>query len=394
MDCLNEYFIDISHETLPKFGEELKGDIVRVERLDDCSIVVMSDGLGSGVKANILSTLTSSIAITMLKEGADIYETLDTIANTLPVCKVREVAYSTFTFLKIYKDGRVYCAEYDNPELIILRNGTFVEIEKNILTINGKKIKESHFKLEENDALITISDGVVHAGLGERLNLGWQWEDIKKYLEKSSPIMDSAKDLTKDLIETCWSLYFGHPGDDTTVVSIKLKRPRVVNLFTGPPKDKSKDSEIIKSFMDAKGLKVVCGGTAANIVERELNKKIKVHLDYLNPDVPPIATIEGIDLVTEGVLTLSKTLDKLKLYEKSFDENCDKGKLKMKNASCDLFKVLVNCTHLTLWMGTAINEAHQNVDFPAELSIKLRIVDDICTIMRALGKVVVINKYD
>lgn len=391
MESLKEYFIDISHETLPKFGEELKGDTVKIARLDDCSIVVMSDGLGSGVKANILSTLTSTIALTMLKEGADIYETLDTIANTLPVCKVREVAYSTFTFLKIYKDGSVYSAEYDNPELFILRNGSYLKIEKNILNINGKIIKEAYFNLQENDALIAVSDGVVHAGIGQRLNLGWQWEDIKQYLEKSSPMMDGAKDLTKDLIETCWSLYFGTPGDDTTVVSVKLKKPRVVNLFTGPPKDKSKDSEAIKKFMASEGSKVVCGGTAANIVERELNKKLKVDLDYINPNIPPKATLEGIDLITEGVLTLSKTLDKLKIYERCIDENCEKNELKGKDASCDLFRVLINCTHLNLWMGTAINEAHQNVDFPAELSIKLRIVEDICDVLKNLGKVIIIN---
>lgn len=391
MDSLKEYFIDISHETLPKFGEELKGDTVKIARLDDCSIVVMSDGLGSGVKANILSTLTSSIALTMLKEGLDIYETVDTIVNTLPICKVRNVAYSTFVFLKIYKDGRVYSAEYDTPDLFILRNGAYLNIEKNILNINGRVIKEGLFKLEENDTLVAVSDGVVHAGLGQRLNLGWQWEDIKKYLEKVSLAMDGAKDLTKDLIETCWSLYYGTPGDDTTVVSVKLKSPKIVNLFTGPPKDKSKDSELIKLFMNSKGLKVVCGGTAANITERELKRKLKVHLDYVNPDIPPIATIEGIDLITEGVLTLSKTLDKLKLYEKSFHENCNKEKITGKDASCELFKILINCTHLNLWMGAAINEAHQNVDFPADLSIKLRIVEDICSIMKTLGKVVIIN---
>ncbi len=387
-----DFFIDVAHGTLIKHGEELPGDMVNVIRLQDCTIIVVADGLGSGVKANILATLTAKIAGTMLKEGADIYETVDTIANTLPVCKVRNIAYSTFTLIKIYHNGDAYIAEYDNPPIFIIRDGQSIDIDKKEVVINGKVIRESNLKLEEGDVITVVSDGVVHAGLGNILNLGWQWKHVEGYVKKRVQDDLNAQRLSKDLLEVCWDLYCCKPGDDTTVVSVKIRRPSYVNIFTGPPRDKQLDSMVIKEFMNSEGKKIICGGTAANIAERELKRKLKVNLDFLNKDIPPTATMEGIDLITEGVLTLSKTLEKIKDYADPFSKNGDNIDWNGKDGVSALVKILMeDCTHLNLWVGKAINPAHQNPDFPADLSIKLRLIGELYNQMRILGKKVNIN---
>lgn len=387
-----DFFIEVAHGTLIKHGEELPGDMVNVVRLEDCTIIVLADGLGSGVKANILATLTSKIAGTMLKEGADIYETVDTIANTLPVCKVRNIAYSTFTIIKIYNNGEAYIAEYDNPPFFAMRNGESMEISKKKSIINGKVIKESNLVLQEDDVLTVVSDGVIHAGLGEILNLGWQWKDVEAYLKKRTSSNLNVQVVAKDLLEACWDLYCRKPGDDTTVVSIKVRKPSFVNLFTGPPKDKEKDSMVIKNFMDAPGKKVICGGTAANIAERELGRKLKVNLEFFNKDVPPTATMEGIDLITEGVLTLSMVIEKIKKYLNPSSKNIEYIDCDGKDGVSSLVKILMeDCTHLNLWVGMAVNPAHQNPDFPADLSIKLKLVGELYNQMKALGKKVHIN---
>ncbi|AWI05714.1 SpoIIE family protein phosphatase [Clostridium drakei] len=387
-----DFFIEVAHGTLIKHGEELPGDMVNVVRLEDCTIIVLADGLGSGVKANILATLTSKIAGTMLKEGADIYETVDTIANTLPVCKVRNIAYSTFTIIKIYNNGEAYIAEYDNPPFFAMRNGESMEISKKKSIINDKVIKESNLVLQEDDVLTVVSDGVIHAGLGEILNLGWQWKDVEAYLKKRTSSNLNVQVVAKDLLEACWDLYCRKPGDDTTVVSIKVRKPSFVNLFTGPPKDKEKDSMVIKNFMDAPGKKVICGGTAANIAERELGRKLKVNLEFFNKDVPPTATMEGIDLITEGVLTLSMVIEKIKKYLNPSSKNIEYIDCDGKDGVSSLVKILMeDCTHLNLWVGMAVNPAHQNPDFPADLSIKLKLVGELYNQMKALGKKVHIN---
>lgn len=386
------FFIDVAYNTLIKHGEELPGDMVNVIRLEDCTIIVMADGLGSGVKANILATLTSKIAGTMLKEGADIYETIDTIVNTLPVCKVRNIAYSTFTLIKIYENGDMYIAEYDNPKTFMVRDGQAIHIPMKELVINGRKVKESNITLKDGDILVVVSDGVIHAGLGDILNLGWQWEDVQNYLKKRAPEAYSAQSLENDLLEACSDLYFGKPGDDTTVVTIKIRKPSYVNLFTGPPREKENDKMVIKEFMASKGRKVICGGTAANIAERELNKRLNVCLDFINKDVPPIATMEGINLITEGVLTLSKALDKIKKLQEPYSHDCNNVDFSGKDGVSRLVRMLIeDCTHLNIWVGKAVNAAHQNPDLPIDLSIKLKIVEELGAIMESLGKKVKIQ---
>ncbi|MDS1002479.1 SpoIIE family protein phosphatase [Clostridium sporogenes] len=384
-------FVEVASHSLNKYGEELCGDMVEVVRLLDCTIIVLADGLGSGVKANILSTLTSKIAATMLKEGANLYDTVDTIVNTLPICKVRNIAYSTFTLIKIYNNGDAYIAEYDSPPIFIIRNNKYLDFPKKEIIIDSKRVLESNIKLKPGDLLTVVSDGVIHAGLGEILNLGWQWENVKDYLERRSYQNMSTQFIAKDLLEVCFDLYDGKPGDDTTVVSVGIKKPSYVDLFTGPPKDKSKDKYVIEQLMKGNGKKVICGGTAANIVQKELNRELKVNLDLINTDLPPTATMEGIDLITEGVLTLSSALDMIKNYSDPFYKLEENKLILKKDAASLLVKVLMECTHLNIWVGSAMNPAHQNPNLPIDLSIKLKLVEELSEYMKNLGKVVTVN---
>lgn len=371
-------FIDSAYESLIKHGEELCGDRVEVVRLADSTIIVLADGLGSGVKANILATLTTKISATMLKEGADIYETLDTIINTLPVCKVRKIAYCTFTLIKIYDDGRVYVAEYDNPPIFIIRDGVELKVCKKELKINGRSVYESKFYVQPGDVLTVVSDGIVHAGLGNIMNLGWKWENVMDYLKRSTINRNDAKSISEDLSEVCFDLYGGKPGDDATVVTIKVKSPQYIDLFTGPPKDKKKDKYIIRDFMKGRGKKIICGGTAANIAQRELRRNLKVNLDYICEEIPPTASMEGIYLITEGVITLNKVVEIIK--DNKYNNQSEDGATR-------LAKILMDeCTHLTIWAGKAINPAHQNPELPMDLSIKLKLVRELAELLERSGK--------
>ncbi len=382
-----EYFIDISHDSINKYGEELCGDKVEIKQADDSIIIVLADGLGSGVKANILATLTSQIATTMLKEGSTISETVDTIIQTLPVCKVRKLAYSTFTIIQIYKDGMAYIVECDNPPLFFIRNNKIINCNKISQNINGKIIKESRFKLNEGDILTAVSDGVIHAGVGGVLNLGWQWENVAEYLEKVSKEQKSAKNISKALVNTCNNLYMYKPGDDTTVVTVKIRKPEALNIFTGPPQNSENDSYVVKEFMKGKGKKIVCGGTAAKIVSKELNEELITSVKYIDKDVPPTAEIKGIDLVTEGVLTLSKTVEKIKKFVNSYSNQYTIYNANMQDGASQLAKILVEeCTHINFLVGKAVNPAHQNPDFPMEFSIKLKVVKELVNLMDKLGK--------
>ncbi len=379
-------YIEIGYDSLNKTGEELCGDKVEVFRSEERSIIVLADGLGSGVKANILATLTSKIAITMLKKGAHLEEVIDTLAHTLPVCKVRKIAYSTLTIIEIDKDLNCKIFESENPPYFFLRKGKVFEPEKEEMEIKGKRILMTKIKLQEDDIIYAVSDGAIHAGVGKTLNFGWEWKHVQRYIERKWDM--NALFLSRRLLEACDELYEHEPGDDTTIVAMRVRKPIHVLLFTGPPLDPEYDKVLVDKFMNQHGRKVVCGGTAANIVARELNREIETTLDYEDMELPPTAKIQGIDLVTEGVLTLKKTIQLIRGYRLRQVSVEDLGK----DGASQLFNVLVSGgTHIEFWLGKAMNSAHQNPGFPAELSIKMNVVKELEEELMKIGRKVIIR---
>lgn len=380
-----KFFMEFSAASLNKYGEELCGDKVEFLSEENGFIAVLSDGLGSGVKANILATLTAKIAMTMLKEGLPIEEVVDTIIHTLPICSVRKLAYSTFTIIQVSSEGIVYIVEFDNPSVFFIRDGKIASIEKTVQEINERKIYESHFALQEKDVLVFVSDGVIHAGAGKVLNLGWSWPEVAHYLEGLEIIKMSAVKITKALLGVCEDLYLQHPGDDTTVATIKAIKPKVATLFSGPPSDKIQDRYVVETLMRTQGKKIICGGTAANIVSRALNVEVTTSFQIIDPRIPPIGHIKGVDLVTEGVLTLQGAVEKLERVR----DNVEIDFLHDEDGASMLARMLFEeCTHIHMIVGRAINPAHQNPDFPQELSIKLNILYKLEKILVQLGKIV------
>ncbi len=311
--------VDVAYKSLNKFTEVLCGDKVELLQTRDSNIMILADGMGSGVKANILATLTSKILGTMFLNGATLEECVETIVQTLPICQVRQVAYATFSILQVFHDGEAYLVEFDNPSCIFIRNGKLVPIPENIRVVEGKRINEYRFKVQKGDALILMSDGTIHAGVGQLLNFGWIWEDIAEYAVRQYGKTVSAMRLAASICQACDELYQYRPGDDTTVACMRIINAKPVHLMTGPAQDPAQDSVMVNSFMegDENTRRIVCGGTSATIVSRVLNRRLDVSLDYVDPEIPPIAYMDGIELVTEGVLTLNRVIQLLKRYVKN-----------------------------------------------------------------------------
>lgn len=379
--------IDVAWKSLNKKGEELCGDKVVTVRTADSTIAVLADGLGSGVKANILATLTSTICATMVREGASVADVVSTIVNTLPVCSVRKVAYATFSILEIKDSGEGYLAEFDNPFCIYIRDGQRMEFKCEYNEYSGKGVYETRFQALPGDVITIVSDGVIYAGVGESLNFGWTWEHVVKWLLNATALDMSAPRLAAALSDTVNDLYMKKPGDDSTVLVAEVTPHRVVNMLAGPPKEKADDERMVRDYMRSQGKKVICGGTSANIVARVLNRKIRTALTYSDPSIPPIGFIEGVDLVTEGVLTLTRTLDILQEYCEKDADSYYFHRIDEENGAAMLARLLLeDCTHLKLFIGTAINPAHQNPNLPADLSIKLKLIDRLAELMVRLGK--------
>ena len=386
-----KYYMDFAYGSLLKHGEEFCGDMVELFNDENQFVAVLSDGMGSGVKANILATLTAKIGLTMLKEGMRIEEVVETVSQTLPVCSQNKVAYSTFTMVKVAKDGFAYIVEFDNPTVFFMRGEEMLRLDWNERIINNKKIRECKIQLKERDRIVMVSDGVEFAGTRPTLNYSWQWKDIAKHLLKFTNENMNAKTITNNLLGVCNQLYYFEPADDTTVATIKVSSDSKAVLFSGPPINKKMDKEVVHKMMGSAGKKIVCGGTTANIVARELNVEYKSSTEIIDEDIPPIGYIEGIDLVTEGVLTLRKSCEILK---KLLTTNDDSFLHKKKDAATLLSRILYeDCIHIKMIIGRCINPENLMTDISDDLSARLYVLNEMKNVLVKLGKIVEVEYY-
>ena len=390
---MNDLCADIGYKSINHFGEELCGDHVDiVEENESSTVIVLADGLGSGVKASILSTLTSKIISTMMAEGLPVEECVSTIAATLPVCSVRGVAYSTFTILHLINNETAEIIQYDNPHVIVLRDDKNYDYPKTEMNIGGKKIFRSLIKLQENDVFIAMSDGCPHAGIGLTYNFGWKREDIIDFMETIVPAGYTAKNLSTMLVDECNKLYGGKPGDDATACVVKIRKRVPMNLLFGPPSDRDDADRMMSLFFSKEGKHIVCGGTTSSIAAKYLGKTVKATLSFEKSDVPPIAEIEGVDLVTEGVITVNKVVEYAKDY---LGENNHYEHWSFRRDGASLISRLLfeEATDINFFVGRAINPAHQNPDLPINFSIKMNLVKELTECLKKMGKRVKVSYF-
>ena len=390
---MNDLCVDIGYKIINHVGEQLCGDHVDVvEQGENSQVVVLADGLGSGVKASILSTLTSKIISTMMAEGLSLEDCVSTIAATLPICSVRGVAYSTFTIVHIVNNETAEIMEFDNPQVIVLRDGSNYLYHRTEMTIGGKRIYKSIIPLKDNDVFILMSDGCPHAGLGTQFNFGWKRDEIINFLLPNVYVGYTAKTLSTILVDECNRLYGNKPGDDTTAVVLKVRKREPMNLLFGPPSNPDDANRMMSLFFSKEGKHIVCGGTTSSIAAKYLGKTVRPTLNFVRSDVPPIAEIDGVDLVTEGVITVNKvveyakdSLSENKLYEKwSFGQD---------GASLICRLLFEEATDINFFVGRAVNPAHQNPDLPINFNIKMNLVEELSKCLKQMGKRIKVSYF-
>lgn len=390
---MNDLCADIGYKSINHVGEELCGDHVDIiENSDNSTVIVLADGLGSGVKASILSTLTSKIISTMMAAGLSIEECVSTIAATLPVCSVRGVAYSTFTIIHLLNNQIAEIIQYDNPHVILIRDFEIFDYPKTEMNIGGKKIYTSTIRLKEDDVFIAMSDGCPHAGIGGKYNFGWKREDIAEYMKALSAGGYTAKNLSTMLVDECDNLYGHKPGDDTTACVVKIRKREPMNILFGPPSNRDDADRMMSLFFSKAGKHIVCGGTTSSIVAKYLGKPVRASLSFERSDVPPIATIEGVDLVTEGVITMNKVIQYAKDY---LGENSLYEQWSFKKDGASLISRLLfeEATDINFYVGRAINPAHQNPELPITFNIKMNLVEELSACLKKMGKRIKVSYF-
>lgn len=351
--------VEYSFNSLSKAGEELCGDSVIVRSTRESFVAVLSDGLGSGVKASILSTLTAEIAARLFESGLSVEEIMQTIVETLPECNVRKMAYATFSVLVVKNGRHAHLVEFDSPPLIVIRDNEIFNPEPVEREVRGRRIREARFELRENDNLVLISDGYEHAGLGGMYRFGWGWDNIAMAVQRLVHAGIDTYKLMRSLSKICMKLYDDKPGDDSTVITMKVRPARYVTVLTGPPANRELDAFALSKLTAAEGSKIICGGSTAQMAARIMEQKLEV--EWVPPrrrteekkhpkkGSPPTALLQGIDLVTEGILTLGQTIEIIRGMRSADDLPKDQ------DAATRLAQFFTAADDIHFIVGTAIN---------------------------------------
>lgn len=384
MSDLFKSFLDVDFYQDYKHGQLVGGDVFlsRKIKTDNRTISVLSDGLGSGIKACVLASLTSTMATKFISSYKDVRHTAEIIMSTLPACKVRKISYATFSIVDINSTGHTSIIEYDNPEVLVVRDGMILNPEKKSIEVksgsgnNRNLVQFSNFQAQLGDRIILLSDGVTQSGMGTKSwPLGWQYHNACRFiLDRINEQPEiSARDLARVVVKQAHANDLYKSKDDTTCGVIYLRKPRRLLVVTGPPYDQVKDKDLGDIMRSYQGRKVICGGTTANIISRELNREITVNIKDIDPRIPPSSRMDGIDLVTEGILTLGRVVEIL--------DSGKKPEELPQNAATKLAAYLMDSDIIEFVVGTRINEAHQDPNVPVELEIRRNVVKNIVQLL-------------
>lgn len=374
-------FIDIACHQMKKYNQNAYGDYFASKRVPGESrlLAVLSDGLGSGIKANILSCMTATMLLRFMERHIPVGRAAEIVMNSLPVCKVRKISYSTFSAVDCTDDGDVVLVEEGNPDFILWRSGAAADLPFSI--INSKTFKNRHtrvykFKASLGDRIVMCSDGVTQAGLGgERLKLGLRREGLEDYL---SAVLTDCPDMSSDALSHHIVEYArliepdGLPKDDVSACVLYFREPRKTLVFTGPPYHQEQDAEYARIFDSFDGKKAVCGGTTANLLSRELNRPITMDISADAGDLPACSFMDGADLITEGILTLTKAAEYL-------ETGIPEGK---RNAAVRLVEFLLDSDSILFMIGAKLNQAHYDPTLPVEIEIRKNVIRQMADSLR------------
>lgn len=376
-------FIEVGFWQQAKAGQHAAGDIFLSNRIPgpDRLVCVLSDGLGSGIKANVLATMTATMALKYVSADIDIKTASEIIMETLPVCSRRKIGYATFTIVDVEHDGQVRIIEYDNPAYVLIRQGKKQIMEKRIIEIQTKQLgmrelRYSSFTAQVEDRLVLLTDGVTQSGMGKKeMPVGWTDAKAADFITVACMTEPgiTARKLSRSVVQRALRNDGDRPKDDISCAVINFRRPRHALLLTGPPFDADRDSEIAGLIRDFNGVKIICGGTTANIVARELKRSIEIDLSDLDPQIPPPSRMDGVHLITEGTITLSRVAEHL--------ENGDAPESLKPNPAVQLVRLLLESDIIDFVVGTKINEAHQDPNLPVELDIRRNLIRRIVRLL-------------
>jgi len=375
---------DVLSQSISKKKNLPCGDVFRIEKNREETLVVLVDGMGSGIKANIFANFYCSKFIELyMGEEFSIRESFKQIVDILHQARGNDSKpYGVISVVRILNNGETTILNYEMPNPIyIARNNHATILKGRSFSLSKEIINEINCYIEEDESLLLFSDGITQSGMGNGYIKGWQNEGVKNFTNRYLLNNKNVKNFLGSLINKSLKISGEKHRDDLTALLIHGRKGKVLNVLTGPPYNKDNDEKVVDNFWKRDGYKAVCGSTTAEIVADKLNKNIKIEENPKNLAAPPRYYIKDINIVTEGAVTLNQVFHII-------DENMENYELDSGVTQLNYFFNMVD--KINFIVGRAKNPAHKkNIIFKQRGILKReKIIPKIAAKLKEKGKVV------
>lgn len=307
---MNAYLhLDVATHSTPRHTGEPIGDVVRVTRDKAATVIILADGLGHGITAQVAATLYSARLAELLRRDFSLRDAFLKVAHDIHATRADGGLYAALVLARVRPSGETTILTYDAPAAIFV--GAQVASVLAGHTLDGERalIREAHCFLEAGEGLLLMSDGVTQAGLGRGLRDGFTSDGVARFVTDCLGEQVPLAELGRRLHLRARELWGEKQGDDVTATLLSARIGQPLVLLSGPPANRSNDARAMREFLDAPGKKVICGASSAMMAARFLGKSLKVDQENASAITPPRYYLDGIDLVTEGVVTLNQVLN-------------------------------------------------------------------------------------
>ena len=379
-----KYYFDLLRQQ-NKNGQIVCGDCYLARRTPEYAVFVLCDGIGSGVYANIAAITCANRLQTLIGGDLSLKACCEMVAESMHRARTENIPFAAFSALRVLYGGQFNLYSYEAPQPLLIRDGKAAVLEQQFSTVKYEMIAESSGVLSEGDTLLLLSDGATQAGLGMGYPMGWGSDGIRdasnRLLERETPLPL----LADALMEQALSISGGVYHDDTSIAMVTCGRASELCILTGPPTRREQDADIVETLMNTGGAKVVCGSSTSDLVARELKREVRLEHISTGFSDPPEYAIDGIDLITEGAITLNQAMN---LLEEDVDENLGAS------AVFRLIGFLKHADVITFLIGGAVNNAHADPLF-IQVGIQPRaaVVRRMIDYLRQHGKLVIVKRF-
>ncbi len=330
------------------------GDVYVEDRNEHSTTIILCDGLGSGIKANLAATMCATRLLELIRSDFSIRNAFASLVKTMEEARLKDFPYSVFSVVRILNDGVTSILSYEMPPPIFISGRFATVLPQRIFTVDNSIIGESNCFLKAKESILLVTDGITQAGLGKGMHKGWGSDNLNKYVNSLLTLGYNYDELPEKIEQKAEEIWKFRLEDDCTAIIAKGRKGKIINLFTGPPKDKALDKDLVEKFLNLDGLKIVCGATTGKIVSRITGKPFKMEENFTSNLAPLSYSIEGIDLVTEGAVTLNQVYN---IWD------ADPATMEKDSPVTDLFSLLSVADKVHMMLGQTENPANDDISF-------------------------------